>query len=77
VRAFPNYNENVSLAKAFRLTEQKRLDFRWEAFNLFNRTVFDATNSSTTTNLDSPLFGVISSQLNAPRQMQLALKLYW
>lgn len=73
VRAFPRFNENISLAKSFSFTEGVRLDFRWEAFNLFNRTTF-GTGSS---NLDSNAFGVVSSQVNTPRQMQLALKLYW
>jgi hypothetical protein len=73
VRAFPNLNENVSLGKAFTITESLRLDFRAEAFNLFNRTVFSAPN----TNLNSTSFGVVSGQANTPRQMQLALKLYW
>ncbi len=73
VRAFPFLNENVSLGKAFNITERFRLDFRAEAFNLFNRTVFAAPNA----NLNSTSFGVISAQSNSPRQMQVALKLYW
>jgi hypothetical protein len=73
VRVFPNYNENVSLGKSFHLTERFRLDFRAEAFNLLNRTVFSAP----TTNLNSQTFGLVSGQSNSPRQMQLALKLYW
>jgi hypothetical protein len=73
VRTFPFFNENVSLAKSFRFTEQWRLDFRAEAFNLFHRTVF-GTGS---TNLNSNTFGVVNGQSNEPRQMQLALKLYW
>ncbi len=73
VRAFPMFNENVSLAKSFAITESKRIDFRWEAFNLFNRTQF-GTGS---TNVDSSTFGVVTSQANTPRQMQVALKLYW
>jgi hypothetical protein len=73
VRTFPLFNENVSVAKSFRFTEQWRLDFRAEAFNLFNRTVF-GTGS---TNLNSNTFGVVNGQSNDPRQMQLALKMYW
>jgi len=72
-RSFPNFNENISLAKSFRFTESKRVDFRWEAFNLFNRTVF-GTGSN---NLNSTTFGVVTNQVNSPRQMQLALKFYW
>jgi len=76
VRSFPNLNENVSLGKSFNFTESFRLDFRAEAFNLLNRVVF-AAPSSTCSNLSSTCFGAITSQYNTPRQMQLALKLYW
>jgi len=73
VRAFPNLNENVSLGKSFPISERFRLDFRAEAFNLFNRTVFSAP----VTNLNNNSFGLVTSQSNSPRQMQMALKLYW
>ena len=73
VRAFPNLNENVSLGKSFQMTERFRLDFRAEAFNFLNRTVF----STPTTNLNSNSFGLVTAQANSPRQMQMALKLYW
>lgn len=73
VRQFPNVNENVSLGKSFQFSERFRLDFRAEAFNLFNRTVF----GSPSTNLNSNSFGLVTSQSNSPRQMQLALKMYW
>ena len=29
------------------------------------------------TNLNSNSFGLVTAQANAPRQMQMALKLYW
>ncbi len=73
LRAFPNFNENISLAKSFPFTESKRLDFRAEAFNLFNRTRF----SNPDLNLNDTAFGKVTSQANNPRQMQVALKLYW
>jgi hypothetical protein len=73
LRNFPSYNENVSLAKTFSVTERLRIDFRAEAFNVFNRVVFGGPNTS----LNSSTFGVISSQANSPRQMQGGLKLYW
>ncbi|MBI3427400.1 MAG: TonB-dependent receptor [Acidobacteria bacterium] len=73
VRAFPNLNENISVAKSFNFTERWRMDFRWEVFNLFNRTVF-GTGS---TNLNSNTFGVVTNQANDPRQMQVGLKIYW
>ena len=73
VRVFPTLNENVSLAKTFSVTERFRMDFRAEAFNVFNRVVFGGPQTS----LNSNTFGVISSQANSPRQMQGGLKLYW
>jgi hypothetical protein len=63
-------NENVSVAKNFRLTEAVKLTFRWEAFNLFNRTRWGGPNSTVT----NALFGTVRSQANTPRQMQMALK---
>ncbi len=72
-RAFPNFNENISVAKSFGLSEGKRIDFRWEAFNLFNRVLFGTGPTS----LDSQRFGIVEDQANQWRQMQVALKLYW
>ncbi|MEO7650249.1 MAG: TonB-dependent receptor, partial [Bryobacteraceae bacterium] len=74
VRVFPSFNENISLGKSFPFFgESRRIDFRWEAFNMFNRVVFGTPTSS----LDSTAFGIVNTQANSPRQMQLALKLYW
>jgi hypothetical protein len=46
VRQFPTYNENVSVARTFNLKERMHLDLRMEAFNIFNRTIFGAPNTS-------------------------------
>ena len=74
VRAFPNLNEDISLGKSFPFFgEGRRVDFRAEAFNLFNRVVFGTGNA----NLNSNVFGVVTNQVNNPRRMQLALKIYW
>ena len=73
VRAFWGQNENVSLAKSFPIRENFRVDLRAEAFNILNRTIF-GTGS---TNLDSTTFGLVTNQVNDPRQMQVALKVYW
>ena len=76
-RAFPNYNENFSLAKTFPVRERVRLDFRAEMFNAFNRVRFGQGSLT----IQSQTFGVLSQtagdQINSPRQMQLALKLYF
>jgi hypothetical protein len=67
---------SASIFKSFPLgfREGARLEFRAEAFNLFNHVQFGAP--STTINGSTP-FGVINSQANAPREMQLALKMYF
>ena len=65
---------DFSLFKNHNLSAEKmKVQFRIEAFNLFNRTVFDTGS----TNLDSATFGLVTSQVNNPRQMQVALKIYW
>ena len=76
VRQFPNYNENVSVTRSFPIHESVRLEFRAEAFNLLNRVRF-GTGS---VNLQDVNFGKLTSSadlLNTPRQLQLALKLYF
>jgi hypothetical protein len=73
LRGFWTKNENISVAKSFRVNESIRADLRGEAFNLFNRTVF-GTGS---TNLNAGAFGIVTNQVNDPRQMQVALKFYW
>ncbi len=73
---FGNYNENLSITRTFPIWEKVKMEFRAEAFNVFNRVRF-GTGS---TQLQSSTFGVLSgagSQINTPRQLQLALKLYF
>jgi hypothetical protein len=73
VRGFWGKTENISIAKSFRLTESSRIDLRGEAFNLLNRTIFNTGS----TNINAPDFGQVISQGNDPRQLQVALKIYW
>jgi Carboxypeptidase regulatory-like domain/TonB dependent receptor len=76
VRQFGNYNENLSVARTFPIRENVRMEFRAEAFNLLNRVRFGPGD----TNLQDANFGKLTSssdQLNTPRQLQLALKLYF
>jgi Carboxypeptidase regulatory-like domain len=71
VRAPAFYNEDFSVFKRVYIRESKYLEFRAEFFNLFNRVVFGGPSA----NLNSPdSFGLISSQANTPRIIQLALK---
>jgi len=63
-------NWDFSVSKLTRLTEQLSLDFRAEFFNFFNRVQFAPPNTS----FGGPLFGLVTSQANNPRQMQFSLR---
>jgi Carboxypeptidase regulatory-like domain len=67
-------NFDFALFKQIAITERFNLEFRTEAFNLFNRVQFAPPNLVDTTAANST-FGVISAQLNQPRLIQLALRL--
>jgi hypothetical protein len=66
-------NLDLSLFKSFPIGEKLRLQLRGEAFNLTNSVTFAFPN--TTFNTSS--FGIIGVQGNAPRQVQLALRMTW
>lgn len=59
-------NESIALAKTFPIKENLRLQFKADAFNVFNRTQFGGINTSIT----SSAFGQVNSQVNLPRQLQ-------
>lgn len=60
---------NLGLHKDFAITETHKLEFRMEAFNLFNKTNFDSPNSSRSSNA----FGTITTARPA-REIQFALR---
>ena len=62
-------NVDLSLQKNWLVGDGSRLEFRWEIFNVFNRTNFDVPNRF----YGSPNFGRIFSALNA-REMQFGLR---
>lgn len=66
-------NVDISLFKGFRIAERMTAQFRVEALNAFNRVQFNVPNTSVT----SASFGIITSQFNAPRQLQFGVKLLW
>ena len=69
-------NVNLSLFKEFslsRLREGARLQFRAETYNAFNHPWFNGPN----TTFNGGSFGVITSTANSPRELQVALKLFW
>ncbi len=75
VRAPGTNNATLALFKSFPmpLGESSKLEFRLEAFNALNHPQFAPPNST----VNTPTFGLITSQLNVPRQVQLGLKLYF
>jgi hypothetical protein len=69
-------NADLSMFKEFamgKIREGMRLEFRLEAFNAFNHPQFGGPD----TTFGDPNFGLIFYQINNPRQLQLALKLYF
>lgn len=67
-------NWDMALIKDTNLTETKSLEFRFEAFNIFNHAQFSANASSGFGDVDSTGFGVITSTYGQPRILQAALK---
>jgi Carboxypeptidase regulatory-like domain len=72
----PRYSDfDMGLTKHFPLTEQVKMEFRADAFNVFNHTNLELPGASGTADITSPsTFGVISSDY-AKRVLQLALRL--
>jgi len=64
-------NFDMSVFKDFRIHEDKRLQLRFEFFNIFNHTRFDIRYL--TTNMNSAAFGNVTAALN-PRIIQLAAR---
>jgi hypothetical protein len=63
-------NFNMALAKETNLTESKQLQFRLEAFNVFNHAQFMNPSSE----INSSTFGIVTSARD-PRLVQLGVKL--
>ena len=64
-------NWDLALAKRTAISERLKIEFRWEAFNAWNRAQFGAPNL----NPASGGYGRITSTANNPREMQFGLKL--
>ena len=67
------FQDDLSLLKNFPIRDNLRMQFRLEAFNVLNKVQFGFPG----TQFGSPTFGVISSAGNLPRNIQVALKLFW
>lgn len=67
----PSFNSmDMSLMKNFRITEKAKIQFRWEVFNIFNKTNFQVPVFL----LDNANVGTYSQTANENREMQFALK---
>ena len=64
-------NFDTSLSKRFSLYGRSNLEFRWDAFNLFNHPAFGFPNA----NIGNPNAGRITTTIADNRSMQFALKL--
>jgi carboxypeptidase family protein len=62
-------NENIAVARTFAV-QKTRVELRFEAFNLLNRTIWAAPDSTIT----SANFGKVTGLANLPRQMQLGVR---
>jgi hypothetical protein len=72
-------NYDFSVVKRTQITEGVAADLNFEFFNIFNRVQFapagEAYNPSTINSPALNTFGVVRSQINQPRLIQLALRL--
>lgn len=64
------FNWDLSVFKSFLITERINAQFRAESFNATNTVEFGNPNTTFT----SPTFGVITSQINSPRLIQLGVR---
>lgn len=64
------YDVDFSMAKSFRISEGKSLQFRAEAFNVFNMQILGTPGADVT----SGTLGVIHSISSTPRELQFGAK---
>jgi hypothetical protein len=79
MRSMRFINVDVALTKEIAIRENKRLQFRAEAFNVFNHMVLGVPGTSIAPSFSNGSVsygsaGIISSIANAPRELQLAMK---
>ena len=61
------YSTDLSLAKAFAITERAHLELRWDAFNAFNQINLGSPNSQVDTSTAGQIFGIVDYR----RRMQI------
>jgi hypothetical protein len=64
-----SWEANLSIHRNFPLAERQRMEFRWEAFNVFNHPNLGAANNNPT----AGSFGLITSK-DGNRTMQVSLQ---
>jgi hypothetical protein len=74
LRAPSVFNMDAMVAKKFRITESKNLQFRAELFNFLNHVSWGAPGRDIST---PTAFGQITSQAQGPRNIQFGLKLFF
>ena len=72
-RGVPVYNIDLAVLKSVGLGAMRRLELRFETYNLLNTNFL----GTPTLDLSSPFFGQVLGRIHRPRQMQAALKLYF
>jgi len=80
IRKHHAFTADASINKNTQITERIRMQLRFEAFNLLNHNYFG--RESFNTDATSPNFGstfpsIASNQNTFPRQIQIAMKVYW
>ena len=68
------FNIDTGVGKVFSLGEQRRLEFKWEAFNATNSVRYDVRGAQPSLSYDPSQFGRYNSTLTTPRFMQFALR---
>ena len=71
IRSPARNNFDMTFFKNFNFSESKKLQFRFEMINAFNRVWFGGLDTSVT----SATYTKLTSQANQPRNIQLGLKL--
>lgn len=76
----PVFSANWALAKNFKIAERANLQFRWEAYNVFNYTnLCQQAQGCLNANTDTPTAGQITdiNIYDPMRNMQFGLHLTW
>jgi hypothetical protein len=68
------FNIDTGVSKDFSLGEERRLEFKWEAFNATNSVRYDVRGAQPSLSFDPTQFGKYLNTLTTPRFMQFSLR---